>query len=378
MVPEKKILSVAQKYRGGGTVSHIEPFGSGNVNDTYLVGIEGGSLQHFVLQRINQQVFHRPKYIAANLRAYTTHVQMRLRAERGERRWETPQIVCTEQGADFVEDEHGEFWRALSLIEGTQSFGTVLNAKHAEEAGYALARFHSLVSDLDPNRLHDTLEGFHITPKYLEQFDQICLQTQVGRADPDVRYCFAFIEGYRQQATVLEEAKSMGALKQRTIHGDPKIDNILIDDVSQRAVSIVDLDTVKPGLIHYDVGDCLRSCCNPLGEETDQIENVRFDVDLCEIILAGYLSVARQFFQETDYAYLYECMWLISFELGLRFFTDYLAGDIYFKAHYPAHNLQRSLVQFKLAESVASQEETIRRLITSVRAVNASRSALER
>ena len=135
----------------------------------------------------------------------------------------------------------------------------------------------------------------------------------------------------------------------------------MLDTATGRAVGLVDLDTVKPGLVHYDIGDCLRSGGNPLGEETEDWEMVRFEPELGRAMLHGYLSRARDFLTETDYAYLYDAIRLIAFELGLRFFTDYLAGNVYFKARHPEHNLARALVQFKLTESIESQETAIRR-----------------
>jgi hypothetical protein len=130
---------------------------------------------------------------------------------------------------------------------------------------------------------------------------------------------------------------------------------------------MVDLDTVKPGLVHYDIGDCLRSGCNPLGEETGDWEAVRFEPELCRAMLTGYLSLAQDFLTENDYAYLYDAIRLLTFELGLRFFTDYLAGNVYFKARHPEHNLVRALVQFKLTEKIESQAATIGAIIRDLR-----------
>jgi Ser/Thr protein kinase RdoA (MazF antagonist) len=167
-------------------------------------------------------------------------------------------------------------------------------------------------------------------------------------------------------ASVLEDARGRGELRLRPIHGDPKINNIMIDEHTGHAVSIVDLDTVKPGLIHYDIGDCLRSCCNPLGEETTEIDEVYFDLDLCRAILEGYLGEAQRFMTDADTAYVYDAIRLIAFELGLRFFTDYLEGDVYFKARYREHNLMRALVQFRVAESIEAQADEIRAIVASL------------
>jgi Ser/Thr protein kinase RdoA (MazF antagonist) len=176
-----------------------------------------------------------------------------------------------------------------------------------------------------------------------------------------------FIKVRRGWASVLEQARQDGTLTLRPIHGDPKVNNVMLDAATGQAVSLIDLDTVKPGLVQYDLGDCLRSGCNPWGEETTDWEKVRFEPDLCRAILGGYLSRARDFLTTNDYIYIYDAIRLIAFELGLRFFTDYLAGNVYFKAAHPQHNLARALVQFKLTESLESQESIIRHLIRELR-----------
>lgn len=178
-----------------------------------------------------------------------------------------------------------------------------------------------------------------------------------------MRYCVNFIEQRREFAHTLERAREQGKLQLRVMHGDPKVNNVMIEGASGRAISLVDLDTVKPGLIHYDIGDCLRSGCNPLGEETENWEAVRFDPDIGAAILEGYLTQARHFLNTSDYDYLFDAIRLLAFELGIRFFADYLAGDVYFKVKRPQHNLQRALVQFKLTESIEAHEADIRDII---------------
>ena len=176
-----------------------------------------------------------------------------------------------------------------------------------------------------------------------------------------------FVAERRAWAPVLADARAQGRLRLRPIHGDPKVNNVMLDTATGQAVAMVDLDTVKPGLVHYDIGDCLRSGCNPWGEETGDWETVRFEPELCRAMLAGYLSLARDFLTEHDYAYLYDAIRLLAFELGLRFFTDYLAGNVYFKARHPEHNLVRALVQFKLTESIESQAAAIGAIIRDLR-----------
>ena len=202
-------------------------------------------------------------------------------------------------------------------------------------------------------------------PLYLQHYDQVLTKNCAPARGwlPEVDYCLQFVSERRAWAHVLEDAKAQGKLPLRPIHGDPKINNVMINAATGQAISIVDLDTVKPGLVHYDIGDCLRSGCNPLGEETERWEAVRFEPDLGQVILQGYLSQAKDFLTKNDYEYLYDAIRLIAFELGLRFFTDYLEGNVYFKARYQEHNLARALVQFKLTESIESQATVIRAII---------------
>lgn len=379
----ERLLPIAQAFAGEHTIAEIQSYGSGNVNDTYLVTVVtptaqlGG--QQFVLQRVNHHVFPRPDLILVNMRTFLGHIAQQNNGAQHSNgavgghhhelhKWRMPQIIATVEGKDCYLDPEKNFWRAITLIEGAKTYGMIRDAAHARESGYALGHFHRLLSDLTPTALHDTLPGFHITPQYLARYDQIkesakAAERQQGAQQMAVNATMDFIEERRAWSSVLEDALATGQLTLRSIHGDPKVDNILIDDESALAVSIIDLDTVKPGLVHYDIGDCLRSCCNPAGEETADLAQVHFDVELCRVILEGYLVEAAGFFTEADYAYVYDSIRLIAFELGLRFFSDYLAGDQYFKTHYPEHNLQRALVQFRLVSSIEEQEETIRQIV---------------
>jgi Ser/Thr protein kinase RdoA (MazF antagonist) len=358
------LFEIAGRFKPRGKIIDIRPFGNGNINDTFLVTVEAPANRHFILQRINTKVFHQPELIMGNMRIFTEHMRERLRrASPGNgRRWETPCTILAEDGRTYWDAPDGSFWRAITFIEDAQSLDTIKDAEHAREAGYALGVFHNISSDLPAEGLADTLEGFHITPRYLQHYDEVLTSSGMSKS-PEAEHCLKFISERRDLANILEDAKAEGKLPLRVIHGDPKINNILMDIATGKAVGLIDLDTVKPGLIHYDIGDCLRSGCNPLGEETGQWEAVYFDIGICRAILQGYLSQAREFLTMHDYEYLYDAIRLIAFELGLRFFTDYLEGNVYFKSGSKEHNLTRALVQFNLAGSIESQETAIRRII---------------
>jgi Ser/Thr protein kinase RdoA (MazF antagonist) len=362
------LADAADQFNRLGKVIDIREHGKGNVNDTFVVALDSEGTKHFILQRINTRVFRQPELVMRNMRTITEHVYRRLErfSLSAGRRWEVPRVLSAKDGRDRWIDPGGSFWRAISFVEASQSFDVIKDIDHAREVGYALGMFQALISDLPVDRLADTLEGFHITPRYLRRYDEV-LEKSRPRKSPELNYCSKFVSQRRAWAHVLEDARAGGRLHLRPIHGDPKVSNVMIDNATRRAVSIVDLDTVKPGLVHYDIGDCLRSCCNPLGEETERWEEVRFEADFCQAILQPYLSLARGFLTEKDYEYLYDAIRLIAFELGLRFFTDYLEGNVYFKARHREHNLARALVQFKLTESIESQERAIRALVQEMR-----------
>ena len=345
-----KVLGVAECFLSEGEVLMVQEYGNGNINDTYLVSVEVGD--RFILQKINTRVFIQPRWIIHNMRTYINHVEDRIRLdqEKDLYRWELPRIRSTNGGRDYYEDAEGSFWRAIHFIPNSRSYDTVLDKQHANQAGYALGRFHFLVSDLNVSEMYDTLEGFHITPKYLDRYDEISIHESFS--SPKDIYCQKIIADRRDWAIVLEAAHERGDLQYRIIHGDPKINNFMICNRTRQAISVIDLDTVKPGLVQYDIGDCLRSCCNPLGEETQNLDCVNFDIGLARAILDGYISAAHPFLTHHDYEYMWDAIRQITFELGLRFFTDHLAGNQYFKVRYEGHNLARAQVQFKLLESI--------------------------
>jgi Ser/Thr protein kinase RdoA (MazF antagonist) len=363
------VTTIAEQFVPPVEIVDIQAFGNGNINDTFLVSLTQSNRPRFILQRINTQVFPQPHLVMHNIRTFTNHVYHRLQRHPLNRPWQVPRVILTQDNQDYYRAGDGSFWRALSFIEGSQSFDTLENESHAGEVGYALGMFHNLISDLPPEKLADTLEGFHITPRYLQSYHQVLGKAQVSQS-PEVNYCLQFIRDRAAGADILEKGKAQGKLPLRLMHGDPKVNNVMFDINTGKAISVVDLDTVKPGLVHYDIGDCLRSGCNPAGEETEQWERVYFDLDFCQGILRGYFYVAKAFLSDNDYAYLYDAIRLIAFELGLRFFSDYLAGNVYFKVKHPQHNLARALVQFKLTESIESQERSIRQLIEELQRDN--------
>ena len=304
----------------------------------------------------------------SNLRVLCDHVIRRLdrEAPREDRIWQLPRIIPCRDGRDYFNNASGA-WRAITLIASAKAFDRAQSPGHARETGAVLGQFHRLVSDLNPARVQVTLPGFHVTPLYLKRYDATARTPGAKRRlkAPEAARLAEFIEARRSLAGVLEEARRRGELIPRLIHGDPKVSNIMIDELTGKGTSIVDLDTVQPGLIHYDFGDALRSIANPAGEEAADLSRVRFDLSLCRAFVKGYLSRARDFLTKADRGYLYASVQLIAFELGLRFFEDHLAGDVYFKVRRPGQNLLRARVQLKLAADIERREKEIRRALSA-------------
>lgn len=349
-----ELLDIAARFSAKAPVIEVTSLGNGLINDTFLAKTTASG---FVLQRINRRVFSEPEKIINNMGLLAEHIA---RQDPKTVNLQLPTIIKTVTQESYHSGSGGNIWRALDFIENTYSLEMTGAIDEAEQVGFALGHFHRLVSDLPAERLHDTLPGFHIAPEYLRRYHQV-LDNQRGHgATPELHYCTGFIGRHQAMAQVLEQAKQQGHLTLRVIHGDPKLNNFLFDQHTRTVVSLIDLDTVKPGLIHYDIGDCLRSLCY-------KDDPVDFDLDICAAVMKSYLAEAGPFFSEYDYHYLYPAIQLLPFELGLRFVTDYLEGNRYFKVLEPDQNLYRAIRQFQLCESIMCKEGHIKNLLNSLR-----------
>ncbi len=354
-----------------GRLVALQPFGNGNINDTFLAIYRNTFTEtQVILQRVNRKVFPNPEVIMDNMHEVTRHCHEKLEADakagRDDRVWQMPRIIKTKDGADFTVDDKGEVWRVITRIMSAHAFDLAQGPEHALECGAALGHFHYLISDMDPALISDPLPGFHITSGYLKSYDKT-LKTKNAKsligASMEAKRLVKYIEERRDLALCLEKAEKRGELKKRMFHGDPKVNNIMIDDVTGKGTAMIDLDTVSPGLVHIDFGDALRSICNPAGEEETNLAKVVFDEDLAMAFCKGYMQEAGAFLTDADREYLFDSIRLLPFELGLRFFQDYLAGNVYFKTVKPEQNLNRARVQFRLCESIEARERSIRSVL---------------
>ncbi len=362
---------LANRFSVRGRLVSLQPFGNGNINDTFLAVYRNTFTEtQVIMQRVNRSVFPKPEAIMSNMHEICKHCHEKLEADaktgRDDRVWQMPRIIKTKDTKDYTLDENGEVWRMITRIMSARAFDVAQGPEHALECGAALGHFHYLISDMDPASITDPLPGFHVTSGYLARYDATLekpMAKDLLTSSMEARRMAKFVAERRNLALCLEKALDAGELTKRMFHGDPKVNNIMIDDITAKGTAIIDLDTISPGLIHVDFGDALRSICNPAGEEETNLSKVVFDEDLCAAFCKGYMREAGTFLTAADRAYLYESIRLLPFELGLRFFQDYLNGNVYFKTKTPEQNLNRARVQFRLCESIEARERSIRNLI---------------
>lgn len=333
-------------------ISGLVPLGLGNINETWRVDLADGSQR--VLQRLRPTVFPDLGVVMDNVRLLTRHLN----------RARIPGLcfftLCPlADGRDHVFDQEGHCWRMLTYIPHTRTLAHLRTTTQAREIGALLGRFHLLTADLDPAGLGDPLPGFHCTSQYLRRFDAVAgKRGPVSAAEEE---CLRIIEQERSGADLLEAGPP--GLSRRIIHGDPKAANFLFAVREDRAVSLIDFDTVQPGPVLLDLGDCLRSCCNPVGETPPDPETIRCDPTLFAALLQGYGRHGGALLTPDDRAALVSAAALLCFELGLRFFADHLDGDQYFKTTRPGQNLHRAQVQFRLLRSIHEQRDVLARMV---------------
>ncbi|MEE9424318.1 MAG: aminoglycoside phosphotransferase family protein [Methylococcales bacterium] len=344
-------------------IQTVDPFGKGLINSSWVIHCLQSKPQKIFLQRMNRHVFNNPEYIIDNLQVLHAHIARLPTPQPNARFLEFPELIPTHNGAAYHIDEEGEYWRAFRFMENTQTLSCIKTSRQAREIGYVLGRFHALLCDVKLDQLQITLPDFHVTPSYLLCFDQTYQQSQLSQISAEMQQCLIYIDRFRNDADNLEQAKQAKSLPIRLIHGDPKRDNILFDEYGEQAISLIDLDTMQPGLIHYDIGDCMRSCCGAIVSGEHQFSSMTFDLELFETILESYLEQTQKLITPIEYDWFYDAILLIPYELGLRFLTDYLNGNIYFKIEHPQQNLQKALQQFTLAADIETKKTSIQATI---------------
>lgn len=355
------LAAIHRAFELPGRLVDAAPHGSGHINDTYIFCSEAGTgpVRH-VVQRINTRVFTDPLALMENVRRVTEHVRRKISEGSGAGgRRESLRVLPAADGAPCHVDEEGYAWRVYAFIDGAHTFDAVRDAHQARQAGYAFGEFQGMLVDLPPPRLHDTIAGFHDTPArfraFLEALDRDPLDRAAG-ARPEIDFALE----RESLCGAITEALAAGRLPERVTHNDTKINNVLFDATTGEAICAIDLDTVMPGAVAWDFGDLIRTTTCPAPEDERDLSRIEVRLELYEAIAAGYLEAARGFLTPSEIESLPQGGLVITFEIGMRFLTDYLTGDRYFKIARPGHNLDRARAQFRLLASLEALSERAR------------------
>lgn len=367
--------AILQRFELSGHVASVETVNSGHINNTYLVRITHVSgTKRYVLQRINSHVFPNPAAVMENIDRVTAHIGSRAGSQAAERLSQQSQLILirSRDGESFVNGGDGSFWRLWPYIYGASTFDTAQSGKTAYGAAAAFGSFQHLVHDLPGPRLQETIPDFHNTPARYEQFHTVLGSNVCERA----QRCAAEIEmamRFEESAGALCRMHERGELPERIVHNDAKLNNVLFDDASGLPVCVIDLDTVMPGLALYDFGDLVRTVAMPVAEDARDLDSVVLQLDLYKQLVAGYIDSTIDFLSEAETEHLALAGKIITVETGLRFLTDYLAGDTYFRIHRPEQNLDRARAQFALAASIDENFLTMQSITSDARAGSARR-----
>jgi aminoglycoside phosphotransferase (APT) family kinase protein len=364
---------VARNFQIEGELTALTPYGSGHINDTYCAVFQQAGLPvRFILQRINTDIFRNPVALMENVQRVTAHLAAKSAAEPDIARRVLTLIPARDSRPFHVDAEDG-YWRAYRFIEGAHSYDAVESTQQAYQAARAFGQFQRQFVDLPAPPLHSTIPGFHDTPKRFAAFEHAAAGDVFGRAvNASAEIDFAF--AHQSIAGLLLSAN----LPLRVTHNDTKFNNVLLDDATGEAICVIDLDTVMPGLALYDFGDMVRTATSPAMEDERNLDKVTMQFPMFEALLRGYLSSAGSFLSRAEKMHLAVAGKVIAFEQGLRFLSDFLSGDAYYKIHRDGHNLDRCRTQFKLVESLEQQEEEMKRLVNGqvdLGAEKATRSA---
>jgi hypothetical protein len=358
MNPRHDVRAIAHQFQIHGEFISAGPYGSGHINDTYCaVFNQGGTAVRYILQRINHNVFKTPAALMENVQRVTTHIRNKIAGDPDFSRCALT-LIPARDGRAWHCDKEGNYWRTYIFIENARTYDAVESPQQAFQAAKAFGRFQKLLADLPAPRLHDTIPDFHHTPKRFTKLEAAIAADPANRArqaKPEIEFALE----HKAMTGVLLAA----GLPERVTHNDTKLNNVMLDDKTGEGICVIDLDTVMPGLAPYDFGDIVRTSTSPAKEDERDLSKVKMQFPLFEALARGYLTTAAEFLTRNERQCLVHSGKLITFEIGIRFLTDFLEGDTYFKVHREGHNLDRCRTQFKLVESIEQQEDDMIKLV---------------
>lgn len=361
------LADIAKQFQIQGSLENITSYGNGHVNDTYRIECcDGEYVNRYVLQRINHAIFKDPLQLMDNIARVTNHVRNKLTCQdvlNIDRRVLT--VISTKDGCNCYQDAEGCYWRMYYHIENVRSWDYLNSEDQAYEAARLFGWFQRMLIDLSGPKLNEVIPDFHNTPKRLKDFIEILDNDPHNRAGSSKNE-IQFVLDHAGICDRLTELVKKGSIPERITHNDTKINNILFDIATKKGLCVIDLDTVMPGLSLYDFGDMVRTATCQAPEDEKDLSRVKLDIQFFEQIARGYIQEAAGFLTDVEKENLVFAGKLITFEQMVRFLSDYLNGDVYYKVHRPEQNLDRAKTQMQLIHSILHQEERMNEIINHI------------
>ena len=365
MIANNMLLKeVLDAYEFPETLIGAVRYGSGHINDTYCVVCQPkeGKAIRYILQGLSQAAFPHQEELMENFIGITSYLQKKIELRGGDPMRETLSLVNTKDGKAYYTDASGKVWRLMPYVEDTLCLQKV-TPESFEASGRAFGKFQMLLQDYPAETLHETIVNFHNTEDRFAKFITALEADKLDRAK-NVQKEIQFVLDHKADCSVALNALREGKLPLRVTHNDTKLNNVLIDEDTLEGVCIIDLDTTMPGLSIYDFGDSIRFGANHSAEDEKDLSKVNFDIELYERYTRGFLEGTQGSLTATELEYLPWGAKLMTLECGIRFLTDYLDGDRYFRIHYPEQNLDRCRTQFKLVRDMEEQWEQMRKVVS--------------
>lgn len=358
---------VIENFQFEGEYTEGIPYGSGHINDTFRVTFQHkGETKRYILQRMNNQIFLNPEELMENVVGVTSWLRNKIVENGGEPERETLNLVPAKDGKAFYKDSEGEYWRVYLFIEGAKTYDLVENQEDFYQSAVAFGRFQGLLADYPAETLHETIQDFHNTVKRLDTFKKAVEADGCGRA-AQVQEEIQFVLDREALAHKLCDMQAEGKLPLRVTHNDTKLNNIMIDDETRKAICVIDLDTVMPGLSVNDFGDSIRFGASTGAEDEPDLSKVSCSMELFELYTKGFVEGCKGSLTEEELDMLPVGAMTMTYECGMRFLTDYLEGDHYFKIHREGHNLDRCRTQFKLVKDMEEKWNQMNEIVNKYR-----------
>ena len=344
-----------------------ERYGNGHINDTFLVLFqqEEGAYIKYILQRMNHEIFKNPEQLMENICNVTSFLKEKILKRNGDIHRETMNVIPTRAGSPYFIDSIGCYWRAYEYITEAVSYEKVERPEDFYQCAYAFGAFQHLLSEFDAGKLHETIPDFHNTPLRFKTFMEAVDKDVCGRVK-EVSYEIEFLRKRESDMKVCLNLLRKGELPLRVTHNDTKLNNIMMDINTGKGICVIDLDTVMPGLSLYDFGDSIRFGANNAAEDERDLSKVSLNLSLFELYTSGFLKGCNKSLTEKEIKMLPMGAKLMTLECGMRFLTDYLNGDTYFRIHRDGHNLDRCRTQFKLVEDMEKKWTKMEAIVNEI------------